>query len=182
MANQYLNDKWQLWFGVLDVNKDGVLSHEDTVISKKKFADLHHLQKGDAEKMGEAIESWWKNDVLRCATDEISAKRFVDDLNKEYSEDKNKMVARMKDLFTRGFGITDVNGDGFIDETEFIVLFQSLGHVDVSMMKTMFKSLGPNKDGLIEVQRITDAWVEFATNDDKSVPCSIKDALDTEKK
>ncbi|KAL4222881.1 hypothetical protein ACF0H5_018921 [Mactra antiquata] len=179
MANAYLVSKWKIWYKSLDVNHDGKISKADVEESRNKFSELHELNDEKKALISENFDKWWNLFIFGGNLDaEISEEEFVGKLNKEFSADKAKFVAKISDCFDMFFDVIDTNKDRSISEEEFLYAFKAYGHENVALDKSFFQAYGP-KGGLVPLKDIVASWINFATSEDASKDDVVKKGFDS---
>jgi hypothetical protein len=74
--------------------------------------------------------------------------------------------------------VSDLNGDKFISKEEFLIDALATGRYDITKDKGVFFSLKP-VNGLVPLKQAIRKFVSFVTEDDKTKPDNIKNALDS---
>ncbi|XP_045168946.2 sarcoplasmic calcium-binding protein-like [Mercenaria mercenaria] len=178
MANEYIINKWKLWFRAIDINHKGQILSADVQQEGETFAELSHV---DAEKKKEILANLhklWNEYVFRGKTGPINEEEFVEMNSQQYEADKAKFQAGLRKCYTALFSdIIDVYHEGFVTEEEFVNIMKACGHENVALDKKFFSFYKPD-GGKVPLQVLIDSWVQFTTSDDSSQKDVVKEALE----
>ncbi|XP_045168996.2 sarcoplasmic calcium-binding protein-like [Mercenaria mercenaria] len=179
MANDYVINKWRLWFRAMDINHKGQISSADVQQEGETFAELSHV---DAERRKEILadlHKLWNEYIFRGKTSPINEEEFVEMNCHQYEDDKAKFQAGLRKCYTAFFSdIIDVCHEGFVTEEEFVNIMKAGGHENVAFHKKFFSFYKPD-GGKVPQQFLIDSWVQFTTSDDSSQKDVVKEALET---
>lgn len=172
----YLTMKWKMWYKFLDVNNDGKMSTADTEESRNKFTGLHHLVDDKADSPGRI----WINGGTRTSFPPLVAMslkmEFLSRLSASYNKDKTAFKMKMEKCFQVMSNIIDTNKDRSIDLKEFQIAFYAFGFNKPKVIRKAFKEFN---DGnmMMRYRDIVSAWVQFVTDEDRSKPDYVQEAL-----
>lgn len=172
----YLTMKWKMWYKFLDVNNEGKMSTADTEESRNKFTGLHHLVDDKADSLGSYMDKWWNTYVLPASGGEVSKDEFLSRLSASYNKDKTAFKMKMEKCFQVMSNIIDTNKDRSIDFKEFQIAFYAFGFNKPKVIRKAFKEFN---DGnmVMRYRDIVSAWVQFVTDEDRSKPDYVQEAL-----
>lgn len=123
---------------------------------------------------------WW-NDYIFCGkTGDISEADFLNTMKAEYKVDKKKFQEKMAKCMDSIFDVIDTNKDRSISLEEFNISFQAYGQEKIAGDDKFFNAFNP-KDGLVPLRDLSEAWVDFLTNDDSSKANPVLKVIGTSK-
>lgn len=157
-----------MWFSWFDKNSDGKVSIEDLDTAKEKLATLRNYDDKRRESAIEAYTTWWKEYVM-WGKSEITKDEFIEHQKAAYEADKEAFYKRMLKNQKIVGSLLDEDGDGFIDEKDYVIIFKSAGHSDDVVNKQWFNAINP-VDGKVAVNVNVATWTNFLTCDDSSKP------------
>ncbi|XP_048751186.2 sarcoplasmic calcium-binding protein-like [Ostrea edulis] len=174
----YLVTKWRIYFGLVDVNRDGKVTCVDAEISRDRFINQDVKAKRafphwyvNAKRGQFAFNQWWDRCVFQNDPDrELTESEFVQNFVDGYNKSKKAFKEGNQRCFNMIFKIIDINKDSSINLKEYIKVFNAFGHDNNEMIKAVFEAHDPPTSGLVPLDDIVSAWVRFVT--EKNRPCS----------
>lgn len=136
---------------------------------RNKFADLHHLEADKKKKVLENFGTWWEKYIFRGQKGDISQSDFLKQISADFQANKQKFHNDMKECISFIFEVIDTNRDRSISQEEFNIAFRAYGQDKIADDEKFFQAFNP-KDGLVPLGVITDAWIDYVTNEDASKP------------
>lgn len=158
------------FFNVLDHNGNGVLEHTDFEQVGEDMSDIIGLAENSRERL-----------LLRLKAHGLFI-QILQDINKEDAElhldewikfFEEVVLARPNDYVNQSstylFSLFDQDGDGYIDEREYLDMFRAYG-LYVSIAKKGFDKLDLNDDGRISGGELVQAFEDFFLSSDENAP------------
>lgn len=158
------------FFNVLDRNGNGLLQHDDFEMVGESISDII----GHKEHSTNRLELKWRAQRLF-----IGILRDIDKEEAELSKDEwlkffqEVVLAKPNDYINQSstylFSLFDQDGDGFIDQKEYLDMFKAYG-LYTSTAKRAFDMLDLNDDAQISGGELVQAFEDFFLATDEDAP------------
>lgn len=146
------------------------------IIRRKLFAEFSHLDDKQKSGVAKEFEKWWNEFILRGKS-ELSEEEFVNMQNEDFKSDKDGLKKRYQEYFTCVLNIADIHHEGCINKEEWMALMKAYGHNNLVADEKYFQAFCP-EDDKVPVHKIVEAFTQFATCEDSTVPDITKQAFD----
>ncbi|XP_060590846.1 sarcoplasmic calcium-binding protein-like [Ruditapes philippinarum] len=176
MANDYIINKWKLWFRSIDIKRKGTISRADVKQEEDTLATLSHLDDDRRKQLQVNLDKIWDDIVFR-GKEPINEQTFVAMNIQDYTTNKQKFVEEVRKAYTAFFNLVDVSGEGSVSEEEFVNMMKACSHNNNALNKKFFEDYNP-VDGKIACSVLVDSWVQFTSCDDSSKTDLIKEAIE----
>lgn len=181
MANDLdlLQEKWRVWFKMLDVNHDGSLTLEDWTQGAETLIREHNLNEKHAEV---AMASYHRLGALLLGESmkdkkAVTVDQFVDNLTSFYKEDSQKAEKYIFSVIRQLFLVTDVNRDALISQEEFSIMMKSFG-IKPEKSRQFYEELPRFQSNKVPMQDAINWWVDLWFGTDASKWQAIKPMFD----
>lgn len=172
MLSEFLNQKWNHFFNILDFNNNNKITEEDFLAIAENLAILWGYRIGSPEynQVIERGRGSWRTfiDILpKDVVLEVTRKEFlllVEELVS--SKTDNSLVAFVAGFVEEIFKYFDLNRDQFISVEEFIDLFMAF-HIEVRYSGKAFTKLDLNGDELLSKSELQIAVGQYFISEDK---------------
>ncbi len=146
-------------FAILDTDANGVISSDDmTAMGTRVCEQLHLAGSPAAAAIMDVYASWWEQLRADCDADgdgRISRAEFAQawlsgdrDPQEYYSQQVGKLIDLLADTL-------DADGDGYIEQDEYLTLFRAMPNVDREVVLAGFAHLDADGDGRISRDEFT---------------------------
>ncbi|XP_060552288.1 sarcoplasmic calcium-binding protein-like [Ruditapes philippinarum] len=177
MANEYLKNKWRMWFGAIDAEHKHKLSHDDITAKENRFVILNHIEGDQRKQVMATIDKQVNENVFYGKPGPISEDEFVAMQDEDFKADKEQYIAKRRNYFTILFQTMNLSEEGVTEEV-FVNAFRASGHDNIALDKQFYHLYNP-VDGKVPLSALIDSWVQFTTCEDSSKPDIVKTGLET---
>lgn len=158
------------FFNVLDHDGNGILEQEDFELVCESICDIRELPKNSTERLNLGIKSHVIFVQVLKDLDKGTAIIRKEEWLKFF---ERQILSRSEDYISKVstylFSIFDQDGDGFIDEKEYLDMFKAYG-LYTAPAKKAFDLLDLNSDGLLSKEELIKAFEEFFFAKDEKAP------------
>ena len=154
--------------GLLDLNKDGVISFDDYQLLAKKFSDLGHLSPAASKEFHEVMEKLWEEQWGEISPyNLIPVEKYLSEMQHVlHDKSLKKKVHRFLPYLFRA---VDKDGSGLISLKEFTLFFKCLGLSEQDASKS-FAAIDENNDGSLSIKEFVKLGRDyFITEDERRV-------------
>nr|CAI5829549.1 unnamed protein product [Callosobruchus analis] len=158
--------KIRTFHGILDLNKDGVISYDDFKILAERFINLGHLQQEDVEKFQTLVKVLtYRNTTLYLTFQDLWEKQWgeIDPYNLVTVE---KYLETMHHVLNDKILAIDKDGSGEISVEEFKLFFDVLGLKEQDAILA-FRAIDSNGDGKISQKEFVKHGRDFFLTEDE---------------
>ncbi|MEM6642018.1 MAG: EF-hand domain-containing protein [Bacteroidota bacterium] len=149
------------FFNVLDHDGNGILEQEDFELVSEAICDLRGLEKNATERLNLGIKAHGIFvQVLKDLNKDTAIIRREEWVKFFDNEILAKSQEYVNNVCSYLFSIFDQDGDGFIDEEEYLDMFRAYG-LYTAQAKKAFDLLDLNGDGKISEQELIKAFTDF---------------------
>ncbi|XP_064611742.1 sarcoplasmic calcium-binding protein-like [Liolophura sinensis] len=168
---EFLQEKWRVWFNLLDINRDGVLTSSDWNTGAETLIKENNLKPEQAEIARENFE----NLGIKLLGDGHLKKKgkaekheLVDNLTAFYKESSNKAYQYIHDIALHLFMLTDVDCNSVVSRKEFTAICKSLG-IQSDSAAAFYETLKHADCERVPVEAAVNWWVDvfFGTDRDQ---------------
>ncbi|GAA2786714.1 EF-hand domain-containing protein [Saccharopolyspora taberi] len=151
-------------FEVLDTNQDGNITRADFETKAEQVTGLFELTGTETgDEIRASLVSWWEQ--LRNAYDQdddgvVTKDEFVQAHSPEDGDPEAFYREKVDQLVSVVARAVDENGDGYIDEAEYVRLF-SVSGLPGETVQAGFEALDTDKDGRVSVAEFETAIVQL---------------------
>lgn len=164
----FLKQKWSYWFSTLDVNHDGMITRADVDQTLRDFPKVEGLTAEEGRLAAKTIEHWWNTYILK-GRNKVTEEDFINDLEEQYTEDKEKFKKTIRTLADEIIDVVDTDKTKQISLDNFVKVFKVWGHDNEALLRKSFELYKP-QHGMVSIEEYTNDWVLFVTNEDPSKP------------
>lgn len=168
--SEFLRRKYRSYFRRLDVNKDGFLTRTDfEVLADRSCAD-EAPESPRRKTMRESYTRFYALiESLGSTPGKVSEEEWVEETAKSVNTPEYKRV--LDDAIRICFALLDTNGDGYIQDHEYIRFFHSLRIPDhENVARIAFKTLDTSGSGELSLEEFRIAVTDFFYSEDESRP------------
>jgi len=158
--------KMRTYFDRVDFDQDGSITQKDFEGMAERFAA--NLPAEKAADLKQTFTQVWEKyqSVMVQDGDTISKDAFTAGMLTLATE-PSKRTARLQSTLPLLFHAVDSNGDGKIDEGEFVKFFE-LMKIDPAAAPVTFKAIDADGDGEISLEEFVDCGTDFFLSEDES--------------
>jgi Ca2+-binding EF-hand superfamily protein len=158
--------KIRTFHGILDVNKDGVISYDDFILFGERFIELGHLSEKHTQEFRNLLKDLWEKRWGPVNPyNPVTVEQFLEDMH-HVINDKH-LVRRAHSFLPYLFRALDKDQSGEITEDEFKLFFRCLGlnERDASLA---FKGMDDDHDGVVTMKEFVKHGREFFLTEDEN--------------
>lgn len=163
--SQFWRRKMRTFHGILDVNKDGVISYDDFQLLADRFVNLGHLSEKHTKEFRKVIKNIWEAQWGEITPyNLVTVEQYLDDMH-HVLNDKSR-IKKAHAFLPYLFKAVDKDSSGEISVEEFKLFFNSLGlkETDASVA---FLSIDGNCDGRISIKEFVNHGRDFFLTEDE---------------
>lgn len=151
--------------GILDVNKDGVISYDDFKLLANRFIDLGHLDEQHSLEFQQCLKDLWERHWGEITPyNLVTVEQYLEDMH-HVLNDKSQMK-RSHSFLPFLFKALDKDKTGKISESEFKIFFECLGLRDEDAVFA-FRTIDTNGDGHITLKEFVSHGRDFFLTEDE---------------
>ncbi|CAL1545144.1 unnamed protein product [Lymnaea stagnalis] len=187
----FTEGKIRWWFGMLDVDKDGLMSQGDFHLIADRFVKEYDLTGEKALEIRDWLTRGWEivldmdkdketEQEMRCFIPlvikmgedlQVGKKISQDDFTQAFGQliQHSPALAKstLQKMVSAFFDIFDHDRDGFIMRDEMVVAMRCFGYDDPDMVEMAFASMDLDKDDRLSRKEYIDGWLNFILGQDK---------------
>ncbi|XP_054280769.1 sarcoplasmic calcium-binding protein-like [Macrosteles quadrilineatus] len=157
--------------GILDLNKDGVISFDDLQILVDRFVDLGHLSPHHQQELNNIIKRMWEErwgsiDPYNMVTTE----QYLDDMHHVIND--KQLRKKVHTFLPYLFKALDKDRSGLISVQEYKLFFQCLGLSNEAAVVS-FSVIDENNDGQISLKEFVKLGRQFFLSEDHKSPSKM---------
>ncbi|XP_044260480.1 sarcoplasmic calcium-binding protein [Tribolium madens] len=163
---QFWRRKIRTFHGILDVNKDGVISYDDFKLLAERFIKLGHLSEKHTHEFQNLLKDLWEKRWGPISPyNLVTVEQFLEDMH-HVINDKH-LVRRAHSFLPYLFRALDKDQSGEISEDEFKLFFQCLGLQEEDAILA-FRSMDEDGDGVVTMKEFVKHGREFFLTEDEN--------------
>ncbi|XP_014285761.1 sarcoplasmic calcium-binding protein [Halyomorpha halys] len=169
--SEFWRRKMRTFHGILDINKDGVISFDDFKILVDRFIYLGHLDLHQQKEFNEVVQNIWEE---RWGT--ISPYNLV--TTEQYLEDMHHVVndrelrQKVHNFLPYLFKAVDKDKSGYITAEEFKLFFNCLG-LPKEVALVSFTAVDEDLDGRVTLKEFVKTGRDFFLTEDQRKPSKL---------
>lgn len=169
--SEFWRRKMRTLHGLLDVNKDGVISYDDYKLLADRFVDLGHLSAQDTQDFHKSIQDMWEEqwgslDPYNLVTTEAYLAEMQHMMNdKSLKKKAHRFLPYL-------FKAVDKDKSGEISVEEFKIFFKCLGLTDQDATNA-FNVIDTNTDGRLSCKEFVKLGRDFFLTEDARKPSKM---------
>nr|CAD7449715.1 unnamed protein product [Timema bartmani] len=164
--SEFWRRKMRTFHGLIDINKDGVVSIDDFTILAKRFINLGHLTPQQQQEFTEMIKVVWEEQWgIVHPYNTVTAEQYLDNMHHVLNDKSLKRKAH--NFLPHLFKAVDKDKNGTISVEEFKLFFECLG-LNEEDAAASFSSIDINKDGYLSQKEFVKLGREFFISEDEA--------------
>ncbi|XP_075218110.1 sarcoplasmic calcium-binding protein isoform X2 [Lycorma delicatula] len=169
--SEFWRRKMRTFHGILDINKDGVISYDDFKLLVDKFINLGHLSPRHGDEFQTLIKNMWEErwgsiDPYNLVTTELYLEEMHHVMN-----DKS-LRKKVHHFLPYLFKAVDKNKDGMITIDEYKLFFECLNLPSEAAVMS-FYVIDENNDGHLSMKEFVKLGREFFLSEDTRKPSKM---------
>ncbi|CAH1987726.1 unnamed protein product, partial [Acanthoscelides obtectus] len=157
--------KIRTFHGILDLNKDGVISFDDFKILAERFINLGHLQQEDIQKFQDLVKDLWEKQWGEINPyNLVTVEKYLDTMHHVLND--KILVRKAHSFLPYLFKAIDKDGSGAISVEEFKLFFEVLGLKEQDAILA-FRAIDSNGDGKISQKEFVKHGRDFFLTEDE---------------
>ncbi|XP_052791317.1 sarcoplasmic calcium-binding protein-like [Mya arenaria] len=174
-----LEEKWRIVFGLIDINKDGVVSIKDADSCKSTFTDMCSDPARKAQMVAD-LDKYWNNIVFIGESPdwsrEVSQEQFINHFREVFTSDKAGTSLTVTDALRHLLAAADIDGSGIFTFDKFFKFHQAFNLAHDIVVRTTFNLIGPAPDDTCTLKQVHDFYVELFVGEDQNKFATLKNA------
>ncbi|KAI4454449.1 reticulocalbin [Holotrichia oblita] len=164
--SKFWRQKMRTFHGILDVNKDGVISFDDFQLLADRFVNLGHMSDDKAQEFRELIKKIWEKQWGEIGPyNLVTVEQYLEDmLHVVNDKERSKKVHAFLPYL---FEALDKDQTGEVTLEEYKLFFECLGLSDEDAVFT-FRVIDSNSDGKISKREFVHHGKEFFLSEDET--------------
>ncbi|PSN47012.1 hypothetical protein C0J52_15335 [Blattella germanica] len=169
--SEFWRRKMRTFHGVIDLNKDGVVSFDDFKILAERFVSLGHLSEKQQRDFQNVLKELWEKQwgVLDCYN-LVTTEQYL--LNMQHVLNDSSLKKKAHHFLPYLFKAVDKDKNGVISVEEFKLFFNCLGLSDNDATHS-FETIDVNKDGMLSLTEFVKLGREFFLSEDERKPSKL---------
>lgn len=164
--SEFWRRKIRTFHGILDVNKDGVISFDDFKLLAERFVNLGNLSEKSSKEFMDLIKDLWEKRFGEISPyNLVTVEKYLDDMH-HVLNDKD-LVRRAHTFLPYLFKALDKDKSGTITVEEHKLFFECLGLPEKDAILA-FRSIDSNGDGKITKQEFVKHGRDFFLTEDEN--------------
>ncbi|XP_065090345.1 sarcoplasmic calcium-binding protein-like [Ochlerotatus camptorhynchus] len=157
--SEFWRRKMRTLHGLLDVNKDGVISYDDFMLLTEKFASMGHLDQAEKEEFRDIMKATWIQQWGEITPyNLVTVEQYLTDMHHVVNDkDLRKKVHRFLPYLYKA---VDKDHSGSISLKEFKLFFRCLGLTDEDAAVS-FAVIDKNGDGQVTLDEFLKLGRDF---------------------
>ncbi|XP_069683860.1 sarcoplasmic calcium-binding protein [Periplaneta americana] len=169
--SEFWRRKMRTFHGVIDVNKDGVVSYDDFQILAERFVNLGHLTEKQQYEFQDVLkEVWEKQWGALDRYNLVKTEEYLENMHHVLNDKSLKKKAHH--FLPYLFKAVDKDKDGVISVEEFKLFFECLG-LDHQDAIHSFRTIDMNSDGFLSLKEFVKLGREFFLTEDERKPSKV---------
>ncbi|WP_330328931.1 EF-hand domain-containing protein [Streptomyces sp. NBC_00536] len=169
-----LEQKLRRFFAMLDLDGDGRLTEDDALAIADRLAAAFDVQDtAKITRLRSALSDFWRKDLAIMAADgsgSVNVSEFVAGMPKALGNDRAGVLERLTAMVAGWMDIADTDGNGLIDEDEYVTMFSKTVGASPADLKVAFAKLDRDGNGTLDREEIRRATEEYGTSEDPQAP------------
>jgi Ca2+-binding EF-hand superfamily protein len=163
-------------FMVMDTDADGVITSDDlTALGTRICEQLHITGSPAAAPIVDGYAAWWEQLRADCDTDgdgRISRAEFAQAMLSGGGDPQAYYDQQMAKIISLVADVMDIDGDGFIEQDEYVALFRAVPEIDRQVVLAGFARLDANGDGRISREEFQAGVADLVLSTNQADPGS----------
>ncbi|KAK3927297.1 Sarcoplasmic calcium-binding protein [Frankliniella fusca] len=169
--SEFWRRKMRTLHGLLDLNKDGVISYDDYKLLADRFVDLGHLSPQDTVEFHKAIQEMWEEQWGSLdAYNLVTTEQYLAEMQHMVNDKSLKKKAHL--FLPYLFKAVDKDKSGEISVEEFKIFFKCLGLTDQDAINA-FNVIDTNTDGRLSCKEFVKLGRDFFITEDPLRPSKM---------
>lgn len=157
--SEFWRRKMRTFHGILDLNKDGVISFDDFRILVDRFVYLGHLLPHEQKEFNEVVQSLWEERWGNVSPyNLVTTEQYLEDMHHIVND--KQLRKKVHTFLPFLFKAVDRDNNGFITVEEFKLFFNCLG-LPRDVAAISFSAVDENIDGRITLKEFVKTGRDF---------------------
>lgn len=157
--------KMRTFHGILDVNKDGVVSYDDFRLLADRFVNLGHLSETNKQEFKSVIKNLWEAQWGEITPyNLVTVEQYLEDMHHVLND--KALIKKAHAFLPYLFKAVDKDQSGEITVEEYKLFFKCLG-LSKEDATVAFLSIDTNNDGKISMKEFVKHGREFFLTEDE---------------
>ncbi|CAH0548890.1 unnamed protein product [Brassicogethes aeneus] len=163
--SEFWRRKMRTFHGILDVNKDGVISFDDFVLLADRFVDLGHLSEKHTKEFKKVIKELWESRWGEIYPyNLVTVEQYITDMHHILND--KVLVKKVHGFLPYLFKALDKDASGVISVEEYKLFFNCLGLKELDA-ELAFRTIDSNGDGKITIKEFIKHGKDFFLTEDE---------------
>ncbi|XP_067015668.1 sarcoplasmic calcium-binding protein [Anabrus simplex] len=169
--SEFWRRKMRTFHGLIDLNRDGVVSFDDFLILAERFVNLGHLNPRQQEEFQEALKVVWEDQWgLAHPYNMVTTEQYLENMHHVVND--RSLRSKAHEFLPHLFQAVDKDKKGYITVQEFIIFFECLGLGEQDAIES-FKIVDINGDGVVSAEEFVKLGREYFLVEDEAHPSKV---------
>uniref|UniRef100_A0A1B6K522 EF-hand domain-containing protein n=1 Tax=Homalodisca liturata TaxID=320908 RepID=A0A1B6K522_9HEMI len=167
-SSEFWRRKMRTFHGLLDINKDGVISFDDLQILVDRFVDLGHLSPQHQKEFYNVIKTMWEERWGSIGPyNLVTTEQYLEDMHHVMND--KQLRKKVHNFLPYLFKALDKDKSGLISVEEYKLFYKCLGLTDEAAIVS-FSVIDENCDGQLSLKEFVKLGRDFFLSEDQERP------------
>ena len=180
MASEMMEEKWRIFFKLMDIDKDGTLSVKDRDACHKGFSDIYKPEGDSATRLQCDLDAHWNNLLFPVQTPDwsrqITEDEFVATMASLFENDKQGVTKTMSTALRHLLSAADNDKSGVFTFDKFFKFHTAFNLAHEVIVRTTFNLIGPNGNDECSFDEVHGFYVELFVGENRQKFDALKSA------
>ena len=179
-SKEMMEEKWRIFFKLMDIDKDGTLSAKDRDACHKGFTDIYKPEGESATRLQSDLDAHWNNLLFPGQapdwSQQITEDQFVANMTSLFETNKQSVIEKMSTALKHLLSAADNDKSGIFTFDKFFKFHVAFNLAHEIIVRTTFNLIGPNSDDTCTFDEVHGFYVELFVGENKEKFDALKNA------